>query len=55
MIFDVSKPDDLANAIQELLCGQNLWLRFKEKGLARTSDFSWQRTAGLIWNTLHEL
>jgi hypothetical protein len=27
----------------------------KEKGLARARDFSWQSTAELIWNTLHEI
>jgi glycosyltransferase involved in cell wall biosynthesis len=54
-IFDGSKPNDLANAMQEVLCNENLRLRFKERGLARAKNFSWQRTAELIWNTLHEI
>jgi glycosyltransferase involved in cell wall biosynthesis len=55
LIFDLSEPDGLAHAIRVALCDQNLRLQLKEKGLVRAKDFSWQRTAELVWNTLNEL
>jgi glycosyltransferase involved in cell wall biosynthesis len=55
LIFDVSKPDDLTNSIRECLSKNDLRLSLKEKGLARVKNFSWQRSAELIWNTLNEI
>ncbi len=55
LIFDLSKPDDLAKAIREFLSNHNLRVALKEKGLARAKNFSWQQTAELIWNTLNEI
>ena len=55
LIFELSKPGDLARAISECLCNSNLRLALKEKGLARVKFFSWQHTADLVWNTLNEI
>lgn len=55
LIFDLSKPDDLAKTIQEYLSNHSLRLALKEKGLARAQKFSWQQTAELVWNTLNEI
>jgi glycosyltransferase involved in cell wall biosynthesis len=55
LIFDLSKPDDLAKTIRECLSDHHLHILLKEKGLARVKNFTWQRTAELIWNTLNEI
>jgi len=55
LIFDLSKRNDLAQAIRGCLSDHNLRLSLKEKGLARIKNFSWQRTAELIWKTLNEI
>jgi len=55
LIFDLEKPDDLANAIRECLCNNHLRLSLIEKGFARVKNFSWQKSAELIWNTLNEI
>ena len=55
LIFDLSKPGDLAKTIQEYLNDHNLRTALQEKGLARAKNFSWQQTAELVWNTLNEI
>jgi len=55
LIFDLSKPDDLAKTIRECLSDNDLRAALKEKGLARAQIFSWQRTAELVWKTLNEI
>lgn len=55
LIFELEKPDNFANAIRECLSDSHLRLSLIEKGLARVKNFSWQKTADLIWNTLNEI
>jgi glycosyltransferase involved in cell wall biosynthesis len=55
LIFELSKPADLAETIRECLSNHNLRLSLKEKGLAQVRNFSWQKTAELIRNTLNEI
>jgi glycosyltransferase involved in cell wall biosynthesis len=55
VVFDLSKPDDLMQAIQKCLSDNRLRLTLKEKGLTRAKKFSWQQTAELVWNTLNEI
>ena len=55
LIFDLSEPNSLTNAIREGLSDHNLRLALKEKGLARVKNFSWPKTAELVWSTLNEI
>jgi len=55
LIFDLSQPDTLAQAMQECLTNKNLRARLIENGLARVKQFSWQNTANEIWMTLNDL
>ena len=54
LVFDLSTSGDLIHAVRQVLCDQNLRSCLKEKGLTRVKDFSWQRTAELVWNALNE-
>ncbi len=55
LIFDLCHPDNLSTAMKKCLSDETLRLSLKEKGLARATLFSWQKTAELIWNTLNEI
>lgn len=55
LIFDLSEPNSLTSAIREGLSDHNLRLALREKGLARVKNFSWQKTAELVWSTLNEI
>src|SRR5688572_10848507 len=49
------REESLSTSMKQCLDDENLRLSLKEKGLARAKLFSWQNTAELIWNTLHEI
>jgi glycosyltransferase involved in cell wall biosynthesis len=55
MMFCLSNPDGLREALKE--CSNNDRLRgeLKAKGLARAMEFSWRTTAELIWKHLCEI
>ncbi|HET9906865.1 MAG TPA: glycosyltransferase family 1 protein [Anaerolineales bacterium] len=55
LIFDLSKPDTLAESMKICLSDSNLQQSLKERGLARAKLYSWQNTAELVWNTLNEI
>jgi glycosyltransferase involved in cell wall biosynthesis len=55
MVFDLSDSTALSQSMRQCLQDQELRRTLKEKGLARARDFSWQSTAELVWNTLHEI
>jgi glycosyltransferase involved in cell wall biosynthesis len=55
LIFCLSNPAGLSNALKESLSNGKLRLDLSEKGLARTEQFSWQTTADLVWKSLHEI
>lgn len=55
LVFDLSDPTALSRSMLQCLQDQDLRSSLKEKGLARARDFSWQKTAELIWNTLNEI
>ncbi len=55
LVFDLSDSTALSRSMRQCLQDQELRRSLKEKGLARARDFSWQHTAELIWNTLHEI
>jgi len=54
MIFRIDKKNDLAKALQECLKNHELRLSLATKGLERVNLFTWQKSADLIWKTLHE-
>ena len=55
LIFKLSEPDGLFNAIRKCLKSRELRFSLKQNGLARVESFSWQTTAELIWKTLNEI
>ena len=55
LIFCLSNPGGLKNALIECLSNARLRSELKEKGLVRAQQFSWQRTAELVWKNLNEL
>ncbi|RPJ21117.1 MAG: glycosyltransferase family 1 protein [Chloroflexi bacterium] len=54
LIFCLSEPDGLKNALRECLSNAGLRSALKEKGLHRARKFSWQTTAQLVWKSLNE-
>ena len=55
LTFQLADSHDLSNALCEGLSNTNLRLSLSEKGISRAKSFSWQTTADVIWNTLHEI
>jgi glycosyltransferase involved in cell wall biosynthesis len=55
LVFELSDSNGLAETMRECLSNRVLRLALQEKGLARVENFTWQKTAALIWNTLNEL
>jgi glycosyltransferase involved in cell wall biosynthesis len=54
-ILNSDDPDSLSTSLKRCLNNEDLRSSLKVKGLARAELFSWQKTAGLIWNTLNEI
>lgn len=55
LVFRLTEPYGLMEALRKCLTDPDLRISMKERGLARASQFSWNRTAELIWKTLYEL
>jgi len=55
MIFNLSNPFGLSDAINKCLSNSNLRTSLKEMGLTRAKLYSWQSTAESVWNCLHEI
>jgi glycosyltransferase involved in cell wall biosynthesis len=55
MMFCLSNPDGLRNALKECLGSDELRYELREKGLARAREFSWQATSELVWKHLNEI
>jgi glycosyltransferase involved in cell wall biosynthesis len=55
LIFCLSNPAGLSQALRECLSNARLRSDLSEKGLSRAKQFSWQTTAELVWKNLHEL
>jgi glycosyltransferase involved in cell wall biosynthesis len=54
LTFGLSNPTGLTNSLIESLSNPELRATLREKGLERARSFSWQATAELVWNNLHE-
>jgi glycosyltransferase involved in cell wall biosynthesis len=55
LIFSLSNPVGLKNELKECLSNARLRSELKEKGLARAQNFSWERSAEVVWKNLNEL
>lgn len=55
VMFSLSEPHTLANALKEGLSNSRLRADLCEMGLERAKGFSWQGTAEIVWKRLHEL
>ena len=54
LIFDLSAPASLAEKIREALSNTALREWLTQRGLARAKQFSWQTSAKILRDTLHE-
>jgi glycosyltransferase involved in cell wall biosynthesis len=55
MVFCLSDPDGLSDAVSALLSDRKLRLDLRYRGLQRAEAFSWRATAELVWERLHEI
>ncbi len=55
LMFQLSNSNSLSSAIRECLENRALSSSLVAKGLERAKEFSWQNSAELIWNALHEI
>jgi glycosyltransferase involved in cell wall biosynthesis len=55
VIFSLSEPSGLRDALKTCLSDADLRLRLKEQGLERAREFSWPTTAELVWKSLNEI
>lgn len=55
LVFDLSDPAALAASMRRCLQESELRFALKEQGLAHAREYSWQKSADLIWNTLNEI
>lgn len=55
LVFDLSDPDGLPEALREYLGNSRLRSAMIKRGLERAKGFSWERTAKLIQESLHGL
>jgi glycosyltransferase involved in cell wall biosynthesis len=53
--FCLSEQNELMEVLKDCLSNAALRAELSEKGLERARRFSWQRTAELVWKSLHEL
>lgn len=53
LVFDLSNADGLPDTLMECLGNQHLRSMMIEKGLERVEQFSWERSARLIRDSLH--
>jgi glycosyltransferase involved in cell wall biosynthesis len=54
LIFCLSNPVGLINALEQCLRDAKLRAELREKGLVRAQQFSWKTTAELVWKNLNE-
>jgi glycosyltransferase involved in cell wall biosynthesis len=54
MLFCLSDPGGLKMGLHQCLENTSLRRELKEKGLARSSQFSWEASAERIWKNLDE-
>ena len=55
MVFCVSNPNDLKNMLGESLSNTQRRAVCREKGLERAKDFSWLKTAEIVWKNLRDI
>lgn len=55
VVFKLSDTEGLPSALRECLENERLRSALKERGLARAELFTWQNSANIVWNTLHEI
>ena len=55
LVFCQANPNDLKNKLRESLSNAKHGAVFREKGFERAKDFSWPRTAEIVWKNLHDI
>lgn len=54
LLVDPESVEAIAAAICRLMQDEALGARLRERGLARAAQFTWERTAGLVWQVLEQ-
>lgn len=54
-MFCLSDPNTLIAALRESLSSAKLRAELSEKGIQHAMNFSWERTARTVWETLHDI
>jgi len=54
LLADPFSSEDIADRMIQLYNEPNLQAQLKEKGLNRAKDFSWERTANLLWKSVEK-
>jgi glycosyltransferase involved in cell wall biosynthesis len=52
MVVDPYETEQIADAMLQLYSSQNLRKELVAKGIERASEFTWQRTANLLWSSI---
>ena len=55
VVFCLSSPNDLKNKLGEALANAKPRAVLREKGIERAKDFSWLKTAEIVWKNLHDI
>ncbi len=55
LIVSPHNYEEIADAMKKIFSDNNLKLTLRSKGLARSKEFSWDRTANLLWNSINKL
>lgn len=55
MLFCLSDPNGLKSTLTACLSDAGLRTELRRKGLERAKQFSWQRTAEIVWKNLHDI
>jgi glycosyltransferase involved in cell wall biosynthesis len=53
--FYLADQNALEQTLKECLSNHRLRTELREKGLERAKKFSWQKTADIVWESLHDL
>jgi glycosyltransferase involved in cell wall biosynthesis len=53
--FNPDKPEQLAAQMKKLAEEENLCAYMRMRGLQRATEFSWDKTAEVLWNSIQKM
>ena len=54
LLVDSQSTDSIAKAMNSIVCDTDLRTSLIEKGSIRTKEFSWDKTAQLLWDSINK-